>query len=226
MNSDELLTAFRSDIVDVATPTLWSDDEGFRYADAAYRMFVRLTGGISDFTSAATVVDIVATEATSEISPSILRIMSANKLSDEQDLEIINMVDESTTESDDYFQLLRSIRSTATGPVRKMVIGAERGKVRWVSVPEVDDTVNMHIYRLPLEHIVDGTHLMDDIDEDHHPYLLDWMKHLAYKKQDAETFDKSKSDQCEASFRTYCSQVKSEFERYKHKTRVVQYSDV
>jgi hypothetical protein len=223
MNSGELLVAYRDDIVDVALPYLWSDDEAFRYMDAAYRMFVRLTGGIADFTSDATVVDIVAGEAVADISPSILRIMSANKASDEQDLTIINMVDEATTESDDYFQLLRSIRSTKTGAVRKMIIGAEKNKVRWVSVPEVADTVNMHIYRLPIDHITDDSHTMSDVDEEHHTYLLDWMKHLAYKKQDAETFDKTKSDEAEASFRAYCAFCKAEMERYKHKTRVVEY---
>ncbi len=186
---------------------------------------MRLTGGIADFTSDATVLDVVAGEAVADLHPSILRIMSANKLSDEQDLTIINMVDEATTESDDYFQLLRSIRSTAQGPVRKMIIGAEKNKVRWVSVPAVDDTVNLHIYRLPLSHITDDTHTLDDVDEDHHIYLLDGMKHLAYKKQDAETFDKTKSDESETAFKNYCAFVKAEWERKKHKTRVVQYSD-
>lgn len=223
MNSGNLYDVFRSDIVDEALPYLWSEEDVYRYMDAAYRMFVRLTGGISDFTSDATVVDVVAGEAVADLHPSILRIMSANKLSDERDLTIINMVDEATTQSDDYFQLLRSIRSTQTGAVRKMVIGAEQDKARWVSVPEVDDTVNLHIYRLPLTHITDDSHLMGDIKEDHHTYLLDWMKHLAYKKQDAETFDKSKSDESEATFVKYCAQAKAEWERYKHKTRVVQY---
>lgn len=223
MNSNDLYDAFREDIVDTALPYLWLDDEVFRYMDAAYRMFVRLTGGISDFTSDATVVEISAGEALADLHPSVLRIMSANKASDEQDLTIINMVDEATTESDDYFQLLRSIRSTQTGAVRKMIIGAERNKVRWINVPEVSDTVNMHIYRLPLVHVTDGSHPLDEIDDDHHIYLLDWMKHLAYKKQDSETFDKTKSDDAEETFKKYCAQVKAEWERYKHKTRIVQY---
>lgn len=224
MNSNDLYDAFREDIVDTALPYLWLEDEAYRYMDAAYRMFVRLTGGISDFTSDATSVTITAGEANSDIHPSILRIMSAFKLSDEQDLTIINMVDNLTTESDDYFQLMRSIRSTATGPVRKMIIGAEQNKARWINVPEVDDEVSMHIYRLPLTHVTDGNHTLSEVSADHHIYLLDWMKHLAYKKQDSETFDKSKSDECEVNFRNYCAQVKAEWERYKHKTRVVQYA--
>ena len=226
MDSGTLLAAYRADIVDEALPYLWSDEEVFRYMDAAYRMFVRLTGGVADFTSDATVLSVVAGEAVAELHPSIMRIMSANKLSDEQDLKIINMVDEAVTSSDDYFQLLRSIRSTSTGAVTKMVLGAERDKVRWVNVPAVNDTVNLHVYRLPLTHVTDETHTLDEVKEDHHGYLLDWMKHLAYKKQDAETFDKSKSEESEASFRTYCAQVKAEWERYKHKTRVVAYGGI
>lgn len=223
MNSNLLYEAFREDIVDTAKPYLWSDDEVFRYMDAAYRMFVRLTVGISDFTSPITQVQIVAGEALADIDSSILRIMSANKESDESDLTIINMVEDATTESADYFQIRRSIRSTQTGAVTKMIVGAEKNKVRWVNVPEVDDVVNLHVYRLPLTHIVDEDHTLSDVDEGHHIYLLDWMKHLAYKKQDAETFDRGKSDEFEGTFRAYCAQVKAEWERYKHKTRIVEY---
>lgn len=225
-NSGELLDAFRSDIIDEAQPYLWSDAEVIRYMDAAYRMFVRLTGGIADISSDATAVDMIAGERLSDLHPSILRIMSACKRSDSSYLDILNAGEGSEKiPTSDYRIALISWRQNLSGPVTKMIHGMERGKVAWVKTPEFDDTVDLHIYRLPLERIVDRSNTLSDVDEDHHIYLIDWMKHLAYKKQDAETFDKSKSDECEAQFRAYCEQCKREWERYKHKNRVVQYAD-
>lgn len=34
-----------------------------------------------------------------------------------------------------------------------MVIGMQRGIVRWVNVPEADDTIKLRVYRLPLNDI-------------------------------------------------------------------------
>jgi len=74
--------------------------------------------------------------------------------------------------------------------------------------------------------IVDDTHPLDEIQDEHHLHLLSWMKYHAYNKQDSETFDRTKAQEAEARFRAYCTQVKAEWERYKHKTRVVRYGGV
>ena len=77
MNVLELYDQFRSDVVDVIKPTIWSDDDVFRYMDDAYKMFVRLTGGIADFTSDFARVNIVTGEKVGEYDKRILRIMKA-----------------------------------------------------------------------------------------------------------------------------------------------------
>lgn len=223
-NSGELFEAFREDVVDTAQPYLWTDLEVTRYADAAYRMFVRLIGGIADISSDATVVDVITGENLTTLHPSILRVMDATLRSDSTPLYVVNGVGASTIDKD-YGLQVRSWRQNLPGAVSCVVHGMERGKLALISTPVVDDTIDMHIYRLPLVNIVDDAHPLDEVDGDHHLYLLDWMKHLAYKKQDSETFDKSKSDECENNFRKYCAQVKAEHERYKHKNRVVQYAD-
>ncbi len=223
-NSGELIEAFREDIVDTAKPYLWTDAEVIRYADAAYRQFIRLIGGIADITSDATVIDITLGENLATVHPSVLRIMSATLRSDSSNLRIVNGV-EGTVVDKDYGLVVRSWRKKLEGPVTTLIHGMERGKVALLNCPVADDTIDMHIYRTALVRIVDEGHPLDEVDMDHRIYLLDWMKHLAYKKQDSETFDKSKSDECEDNFRKYCAQVKAEHERYKHKTRVVQYAD-
>lgn len=223
MTSDELLAAFRQDVVDVAKPYLWSDDEIYRYMNDAYRMFVRLTEGVPDFTSDACAVDIVPGEATATIHPSILRIVGATRRSDTHPIEIINVTDVARMRSSDYGQVKQFILDSTPGQVRYMVLGMQKGVVRWAQVPEVEDVCDLTIYRLPLNVIEGDGQELSDVEEIHHLHLLDWMKHLAYKKQDAETFSPDASAARLADFTAYCTRVKAEWERYKHKTRVVSY---
>lgn len=224
-NSQELFDRFREDIVDVATPYLWTDEEVINYADDAYRMFVRLTGGIPDFTSDVTIIPLVTGEDIVDTDESILRIMTATLASTGADIEVVNVTDlpllfQSST---DYGSLRTLSMKNMPGAVRWLVVGMQKYTAKVIQIPVVDDEINLYVYRLPLEHIVDGSHLLDDIMSDHHMHLIDWMKARAYKKQDAETFDKTKSADAELDFRTYCLQMKGEWERAKHKNRRVVY---
>lgn len=229
MNSLDLYGLFRSDMVDAAQPYLWSDDEVYRYMNDAYRMFVRLIGGIPDFTSAVTQVPIVAANPLGALDPSILRIMSATRLSDGRPIRIINVTDLPVPVTDGQYGVPVSVGLDSTpGPVISMVIGMQRNVARWVQVPVVNDTAQLVLYRMPATVITNLTtaQTFTDVADDHHIHLLDWMRHLAYRKQDAETFDRSKSAENEASFRAYCAEVVAENERYKHKTRVVAYGGI
>lgn len=226
MNSSELYDAFRSDVVDIAKPYLWSDDEVFRYMADAHSMFVRLTGGIADITSDATKVDIVAGEAESTLHPSILRIMSARLASGYQEVKVINMTDLQSYSQTDYGAVRQITLDDQMGDVRFMIIGQQKGVCRWVSVPALDDTALLHIYRIPLTVATGPDMEFTDVADEHHIHLLDWMEHLAYKKQDAEAFDTARSDRKASDFKTYCSFVRSEWERYKHKNRVVAYGGI
>lgn len=221
--ASELFEAFRSDVVDEVAPYLWKDTEIVRYADAAYRRFVRLTGGIHDFTSPITRVNVVAGEATAEVSKLILRFDTATRESDGKDIEVTNWTDRNLMRRDDFGFSNSLYNDGGVGEIRYMVIGNQEGIVKWVRIPAADDVVNLQVYRLPLTHIVDGTHTMDEINEDHHIHLLDWMKHLAFLKQDSETYDKDSSDRHGSAFVAYCAQAKAEMDRYRSKVRVVQY---
>jgi len=223
VNSGELIEAFRSDVVDEVAPYLWKDTEIVRYADAAYRRFVRLTGGIHDFTSPITRVNVVAGEATAEVSKLILRFDTATRESDGKDIEVTNWTDRNLMRRDDFGFSNSLYNDGGVGEIRYMVIGNQEGLVKWVRIPAADDVVNLQVYRLPLTHIVDGTHTMDEVNEDHHIHLLDWMKHLAFLKQDSETYDKDSSDRHGSAFVAYCAQAKAEMDRYRSKVRVVQY---
>lgn len=223
MDSTGLLKAFRSDVVDTARPYLWSDEECWRYANDAYRMFVRLTGGVADFLSEACEIAVTTGEPLVDLHPSILRIMDATLRSTNQPVEVINSTDVGKMRSTDYGQIKQLLLDDKAGRIRYLVHGMQRDKARLVQVPEVDDFIDLHIYRTPLDMITGDGQELTDVAEDHHLHLLDWMKHLAYKKQDADTFNPQASLQGKQDFEAYCAFVKAEWERYKHKTRVVSY---
>lgn len=223
MNSTGLVESFRRAVSDTKKPYFWTDDDVLEYAADAQRMFVRLTGGVSDFLSDACVVNIVTDDPLGVLHPSILRIMSATRRSDSRPIEIINQTDLGKLRSSDYGRIKPLLLDNKQGEVRYGVIGMQKGYVRWVQVPAFDDMADLHIYRLPLNIISGFDQEIEDVEEEHHLHLIDWMKHLGYKKPDSDAFNPQASDKAEVAFRNYCTQVKSEWERYKHKNREVQY---
>lgn len=222
MNSTDLFNAFRSDVRDEVTPYLWSANDLARYANAAQIQFCKLEGGIADSSSAATQVTVTAGEAFSPLHASILKIRHARRSSDGQELELLNLEDVQRmyAQPSDYGSLSTAMNST--GVLRGMVLGMELNKARWVSIPEAADTVLLTINRKPLEAIT-GPGIDLEIEEDHHEYLLLWMKYMALLKQDAETYDKGRSDTFKAQFEDYCRQAKIDRERREHKFRLMSY---
>ena len=213
MNSTELLDYSRAQLVDAVRPYLWSDSEIFIFMNEAQSMFCRLTDGIADAnTPEVTVVPVVTGEIFAETHPAILTFRNASLSSTGVELDIKNHTD---------------IHKWAnqTGQVTQMIIGLQDNLVRWNYTPAVDDEVNLLVYRRPLEDITDADQELE-VDGRHHVSLVHWIKHLAFGKQDTETYDGNASEQAGMAFRAYCAQVKVEQERYKHKPRSVAYGGI
>ena len=228
MNVQELYDQFRSDMGDEASPYFWTDTDVFRYMDDAYKTFVRLTGGIADFTSDLSRVDIVAGEALGTTSKLILRTMEASRVSDGGKIDVVNMTDLTFSRDNDYGKVRPVYSDTTPGTVRYMVIGAQRGLCKWVQVPMVDDVAQLYIYRLPIAKITSETldFEFDEIGEEHVMHLGTWMRHKAYGKADADSFNGPLSDKFKAQFEEYCRTAKAEWDRYKYKNREVAYGGV
>ena len=225
MNSGDLYDRFRNEVVDEDKPYLWTPTNVWDYMNDAYVMFARLTDGIADITTSEVVeVPISLGQKRVDLHPKILRFMSAYKLSTGADIPVINGPDIPALLKDtQYLNLPRLLNSDQQGDVRYLVVGQQKDVGTLILTPAVDDTLMLSVYRLPLNPVIDETHPLDEIDDIHHLHLLDWMKHLAYKKQDAETLDRRASDDGRANFEAYCAKVKAEQQRYKHKTRSVAY---
>ena len=225
MDSTALLELFRSDVRDQADPPLWSDVEVFSYMDDAQKMFCRLQGGIADASSAITQLTVPAGTVNATLSPRILKVREAHIAATGRSVEILNFEDLQTRGSggDDYgYRTIGYSLDMSTGSVTAMVVGMDANKARLIRIPEQSTTISLIVYRMPLDTIEEADQPLE-IDEQHHPHLLLWMKHRAHMKQDAETYDRGRSDQFRAEFLAYCDQAKAERERREHKYRSVVY---
>jgi hypothetical protein len=224
----ELYDLFRSDVSDQDTPYLWTDSEVYRYMNDAYRMFVRMTGGISDASSDLTRIQVVAGVSYAAVSPLILKFRLATLASTGGPVRIVNAEDIGSLMHYDYGQVV-IINPNTPGTITHMVIGSDRiddlPQVQWVQQPIVNDVVQVKVWRLPKDTITETTGTFDfrEINEEHHEHLMLWMKYRAYGKQDAETFDKGRSADFKVAFESYCTFAKRELERFNSKVRVVKY---
>ena len=213
MNSTSLLEFWRQQVMDVARPYLWLDDEAFIYMNEAQNQFCRLTEGISDATTPEVVqVPVETGEIFAPVHPSILNFRNAYLLSTGDQLDIKNHTEVRKWDN-------------AAGNVTAMIVGMERNTVRWDKTPTADDEVELLVFRLPLVGI-DGADQDFEIETQHHTYLAHWMSHLAYLKQDTETYDKQASDRAKANFEAYCAQASAEQRRYKQKPRSIAYGGI
>lgn len=222
MNTTELKDKFRTEVFDNVSPHFWSDEEIFEYMNDAQSMFCRLVEGIQDSSSDVTKITVVTGEAFADLSPKVLKIRKATLASNFRDVALMNAEDIWNSPTVDYGLSPTPKLDNTTGPIQAIVLGMEQDQVRLISIPLVDDVINLVTYRLPLVDIIqDGQTL--EIASQHHIYLLHWMKYRAYSKHDAEIFDSEKASDFENRFIGYCNQARIETETRKHKHRTVQY---
>lgn len=215
MNSTELLEAFRSDVVDLEAPTLWSDAEIYRYMDDAQKMFCRFTEGIEDArTPAVTQLVVAPNEEWLDHSPLILKIRVARRTDTGAKLPIVPF--EKAADHGIRFD-------GRAGPVQALVIGEEQNAFHLYPTPNEPVTIALSVFRLPLKAITDAGDQKLELDEQHHESLLMWMKHKAYLKQDADAFDPRRAEDSRSDFMAYCAQAKREQGRARHPAGAVVY---
>jgi len=226
MTPEDLLVKFRAQITDTALPCLWSDEEVYAFMDDAQKQFCRLTGGISDATSDITQISVDAGEEFVAIDPRVLKIRYAKRLSDNQALALWNFEDmNQPSDLDDYGMKQTMKFDDKTGPIKGLILGMERHKVRCMPIPEVAETIALIVYRIPLLPVTETSQELE-IEEQHHQYLVYWMMKLAYEKQDAEAFDRGKANEMEKKFLAYCAEARHERELREHKYRAVAYGGI
>lgn len=214
MNSTELLEAFRREMQDVETPHLWEDVDVYRYMNDAQNMFCRLTEGIEDSSSDVCRITVTAGTEWYPIDRKILKVREAVDTATGRPYGVVNM---------EKASLQGVLFDGRPGPLKLFVTGMEKHKLRAWPLPFDDATVELRVFRLPLEPITDVGDQELEIDEQHHNALLLWMGSLAYMKQDADAYDKAASEELEGRFRAYCHAALKEQERARRNNGTVVY---
>lgn len=218
MNTEELISLFRTEVADIEQPYLWTHDEVLTYLNDAYRMFVRFIGGVPDSSSPATKVAFVAGNSVVTLDPSILRVTRAFRVGDGVELAVIDHTDVPLVREGGQLRLLR-VGSSAGAP-NYLVMGADPGKADLYPTPTTSGTLLLQVRRLPVAELLQPTDSPVDIGEEHHIHLLKWMKAAAYRKHDVETHDPVMAAEHEAAFLQYCDQSVFEYERLRRKSRL------
>ena len=227
MNAGEIISAFRSEVDDVAAPYLWADDDVWRYLNKAEEWFCRLIGGLSDSRSDLTKLICPAGREYVDLSPKILRIKDARLAADGRVIDIYNYPDlNRPIRSSLSYEHMRPARLDATtGVVYGLVLGLSENTARPVNIAAVTTEVRLIIERTPLC-AMESPADTPEIDPCHHDALLIAMKSLAFGSHQAEAFNKGKADGFQKSFEAYCKAAKAEKERKQAKVRITVYGGI
>lgn len=213
MTTTELLALFREEVVDQETPYLWSDALVYGYIDAAQKQFCRDTYGIADARKFK--LNILADGT--EWYKTDVRILKIRAATNSATGAPVSLIPEEKLESE-------GIRFDGqVGEARVLITGLEKNMVRAYPKPNQAATIDLRVFRLSTD-VAAGDDL--EIDSQHIPALLFWVKHKAYAVTDSEVFDKGASDRYLDLWSRYCAAALVEQSRAMHTAGVVQYGGI
>jgi len=126
MTTTELLAILRFEVSDQATPYLWSDTTLYGYIDQAQKQFCRDAYGIEDARSFTLAITSGTTWYT--LDPSILKLRDVLNPVTGVDIPLVPV---------EKMRAFGMRFDGAIGPVRALITGLERGKVRVYPVPTI-----------------------------------------------------------------------------------------
>ena len=197
----------------------WSNEELTSFINSAQERAVRAAFLIkkaeSDF-------DIAVTAGTSEYSlnPLVIRLRDVRLNSTGRSIDPLE------------FEDLLEIPNwrTKTGTPLGYVLDESDRTIRLYPVPLINDTIELIYYRLPLESFdwIRDPYATSEIPEEFQIDMLDYAAALAYTKDEANTFDPTRSEYFRQRFQTNFTSTNAyaETRRRRSRGRTVKYRDV
>ena len=233
-----LLVVFREDVDDIdggvgGADYLWSDAEFYRYLDRAQKEFVRRTNILKTATVTA-ISDIAVTADDPIITPAVnvLHPIRAKLLLDTRPLEIVPFEEldgGAVSFNEDYGVFFSGVNWEAVaGTPRVLITNWDETVWRLAPTPVVSDTLKLIATYLPTTDISEATKttaMAVTLIEDQ-LIILDYVKYLAYRKQDADVYDTNLSNGFLASFLRDAADRKSALKRKRHQSQPVRYGGI
>jgi hypothetical protein len=180
VNLGQLVAIARSEADDTVAPYLWSDPEWFEFANDAQNEACRRARLLTDASTVA-----ICQKAVTSGSPTITldpRTIFVRRIKLDSQAQPLKSCD-----SRDLDLNVPSWESQQGEP-RAWVRNWETGKVRLWPTPEVNDTMQLRVVRLPLSDMV-TTGDTPEIGVSKHRSLVFWMLYRAFSKKDTQTQD-------------------------------------
>ncbi|MGH8567067.1 MAG: hypothetical protein ACREXU_03390 [Gammaproteobacteria bacterium] len=229
MTPAQLLSAWRLEVDDTATPSLWSDSEAYTYMDQAQRAFARATDCFLDATTASvTQVTVTATQNLATLSTLVTKVRRAELASNNHPVAPTTLaaMDEGQVIDRDYGLVVPWQWRTATGEPRFAVTDYQPGKLLLVPKPVAGDTLNLVVYRLPLLTLALGSGAFEVVDEDHQYGLRLYMQHLAFSKVDSETYSPRRAAAAKTEWLEFIGGARLTFRRQRFTQKPVAYGGI
>ena len=226
MTPTQLKDRFRRDVDDVpmypeeTSGCLWTDDDIYGYMDEVQRDFVARTLYLFEVVEA----PLSAGESETPLPRRVLEVRGAVYLQSEGTI----LTDINARESvwvSDYGVMVpagpRGIPKT-TGRPTLYSIDIVRGQITVAPIPLEDDTLLIPAYVEARELDVDGG-MMDVSNERHQMIILDGMKAVAYRKQDADAYDPNQADRWQLEYERRLQQAHGEILRQRRNPGEIAY---
>lgn len=223
---DRLNELFRQEVEDTVQPYLWSDAEFFEYLNEAQKEFARETDYFKDMSTAElTQLEVTADDPWVALDPRVVEIRRASLASSPLALQIANAVElDQRYLTGAYGEVYASNWDVAKGRPKLVVADLETDKIRLVPIPTSNDTLKLHIIRLPMNEITGSSSELEISEDSYRRALLMFCKAMAYGKNDAEAYSPEKAAQNKADFYNYCIVIKSRQTRKQRRVGTVRYS--
>jgi hypothetical protein len=238
----EFFKQFRSEVDDLRTPYLWSDDDIESYLNWALEELAIKSRFFLDRSTweglTITADDPKITATSSNKLDRILLIIRATLGSTDAKLNVRSMAQSDTVpHEDDYGRYLYDISSaweTESGTPRLVVTDYyEDGSLRIGPIPGAADTLNLWAYRLPLYEVslsqsgsLDLSELIGIKENTHQHALLTGMKSRAYLKEDPETRDTQLAEEAGTRFYNQLAEIKNQLHRRRRPVGKIRYGGI
>lgn len=190
MNLRNFIDDFRRDVRDLGKPPMWTDPEIIDFVNQAEDEACRRAGLLVDSSSGVTEISVSAGDYAVDLDASVIYVRRV-RVQGGQVLQprVSRSMDEDAPGWED---------ALPGNPV-VFVPDWESGKLRIWPPFSAAATLRLTVVRTPLNEMIEDDD-EPEIPRRYHKSLLDWVKFLAYQKQDADTMDLVKAAKFEERF--------------------------
>lgn len=195
MDTDGLVEQFRREADDTKAPYLWQDENVQAWLDEGEQeAAIRANLLPERVNTAICQIAVTAGAASYELHKAVLTIRHARFVAASGNKQTLKVVSPDGMDSINPFW-----RDDSAGAPCYLVQDEQSATL--VPTPSENGTVQMEVYRLPLQSFADKNE--PEIGGAHHRHLVNWALFKAFSKPDAETIDPTRAAKAEADFNRY-----------------------